>query len=217
MALPHPRVCHTGDVPERCTCGAHLPPDALFCHKCGKPQREYLAPVEVETPPPLPPPDVAPEPPPIGFHNGLAVRIALFVGILSIVVSAVLGVAVPRASLIWPVVAGFVAVLLYERRTGQRLSIRSGAHLGWICGVFVFVIVTIMLTMFAVALSDPTAVSALREQWKTVGKSPAELDQMIQIFHNPSTITGALLMVFLLFTILPAFGGAVGAKLLDRD
>ena len=27
-----------------CTCGAELPPDALFCHKCGKPQREIVEP-----------------------------------------------------------------------------------------------------------------------------------------------------------------------------
>ena len=48
---------------EFCTCGAELPPDALFCHKCGKPQREISAhveeepavsvPVEMAVPPPV--------------------------------------------------------------------------------------------------------------------------------------------------------------------
>src|ERR1017187_9471093 len=30
-------------MPEFCTCGAQLPPDSLFCHKCGKPQRDVMA------------------------------------------------------------------------------------------------------------------------------------------------------------------------------
>ncbi len=38
-------------MPDFCTCGAQLPPDALFCHKCGKPQRE-IAPVAAEAPAP---------------------------------------------------------------------------------------------------------------------------------------------------------------------
>ena len=46
-------TCHTEGVPEYCTCGAKLPEDALFCHKCGKPQREDLI---VAEPPPPPPP-----------------------------------------------------------------------------------------------------------------------------------------------------------------
>ena len=43
------------------------------------------------------------------------------------------------------VFAGFLAVFLYRRRTGQRLSVASGARLGWICGIFGFVIVAVML------------------------------------------------------------------------
>ncbi len=147
---------------ERCTCGAVLPPDALFCHKCGKPQRADLIPGEPEasasTPvsdipvlPALPP--SPPELPPIGFHNGPAVRIALLAGVLSIFVSALSGqLPLPRAfALVWLVATGFLAVFLYRRRTGQRLSALSGAHLGWICGIFGFVIATIMLTTVAVA------------------------------------------------------------------
>ncbi len=40
---------------------------------------------------------------------------------------------------------------------------------------------------------------------------------MMQALHNPAAIVGMLLTFLLLFTILPAFGGAIGAKLLDRD
>jgi hypothetical protein len=211
-------------VPERCTCGAQLPEDALFCHKCGKPQRE----IEVEQEPaPQPPPIViaaiAPAPsrelPAINFHNGTAVRIALGMGALAFMCLVVVGqLALPEALIfVWLAAAGFLAVYLYRRRTGQRLSMLNGARLGWISGIFGFVIVTILLTMFVVALSEPSVVTALREQIKTRGIPEANLDQMIDALHSPAGITSALGLFFLLFTVLPAFGGALGAKLLDRD
>src|SRR6202034_1529404 len=50
-------VCQTKIVPEFCTCGAQLPPDARFCHKCGKPQYDYPGLDEPE--PATPPVEVA--------------------------------------------------------------------------------------------------------------------------------------------------------------
>jgi hypothetical protein len=207
-------------VPERCTCGAQLPEDALFCHKCGKPQREIVSvdePEVVPAPPPIP--VVAPQAPIISFHNGPAVRIALGMGVLAFMCLLVVGqLALPQALIfVWLAAAGFLAVFLYRRSTGQRLSVMNGARLGWISGIFGFVIVTVILTLFVIALSEPSVVTALREQVKTRGIPEASLDQMIEALRSPSGITSALGMFFLLFTVLPAFGGAVGAKLLDRD
>jgi hypothetical protein len=71
--------------------------------------------------------------------------------------------------------------------------------------------------MTAVALTDPVAVSAMREQLKTQVKSDADVNQVIDFFRSATGVGGILAGSFLLFTVLPAFGGAVGAKLLDRD
>jgi len=140
-------------------------------------------------------------------------------GTLAFLLSIVSGqLALPQTfALLWLIGGGFLAVFLYRRRTGQRLSVLSGAHLGWICGIFGFLIVTIVLTATAVMMSDPVAVSSMREQLRTHGISEANANQIIQLFRTWEGIAGALLVSFLLFTLLPAFGGAVGAKLLDRD
>ena len=176
--------------------------------------------VEEEAPPAAPPPPLPPEVtlPAIGFHNGPAVRIGLLVGALSILVSMLSGqLLMPAAFLVWLVAAGFLAVFLYRRRTGQRLSMMHGAHLGWLCGVFGFVITMILVTIMVVALSDPNVVASMRDQLKLLPRQEADVNKMLEIIRSPAGIATGLGALFLMFTILPAFGGALGAKLMDRD
>jgi hypothetical protein len=206
-------------VPEHCTCGATLPEDALFCHKSGKRQRGEDFVPEPIAPPPLPVLNVGlpPQLPAIGFHNGPAVRIALLTGVLSVVLSTLLGeLRVPGAFIPGLVAAGFLAVFLYRRRTGERLSLINGAHLGWISGLFGFAITTVLLTVIVMALSDPAVLAAMREQLKVSPAGP-DVNQVLDTLRSPSGIFVALLVSFLLFTVLPAFGGALGAKFLDRE
>ena len=176
-------------------------------------------PAEPETPEPVaivPPPLPAPVAPKIGFHNGAAVRIALVAGILSILLSALTGQVAAALGPLWLIAGGFWAVYVYRRRTGERLSLMNGAHLGWICGVVAFVIVAVMMTVLAMALSNASALDTVREQWRQYGKSEADLNQLLSMFRNPMNVLATIPVLFLLFTLLPAFGGALGAKLLDR-
>jgi hypothetical protein len=205
-------------VPEYCTCGAKLPEDARFCHKCGRPTREEPVYVE-EAPlaPPPPPPPGAIQFPPIGFRNGPAVRVALISGVFAFLLLLISSqLRVPAAFILGLVAAGFLAVFLYQRRTGQRLSVAHGAHLGWICGIFDFAIVVLLLTARMPSLSDPAVMDAMRKQLQGAG-SQAEVDQMIQTLFSPAGMLVAAAVMFVMFTVLPACGGALGAKLLDRD
>src|SRR5690349_21274649 len=120
-------------MPDVCTCGAQLPPDALFCHKCGKPQREIVA-TEPEAPPPPPPAASFVErqtAPLLNFRNPAAVRIALLVAVAATVVGLFLPV------LNW-LAAGFFAVFFYCRKTGYEVNVGGGVKLGWITGVLMF-------------------------------------------------------------------------------
>src|SRR3974377_2027893 len=121
-------------MPEYCTCGAQLPPDALFCHKCGKPQRELPSPraadvTEPETAPPARP--LVREALPVNFRNRTAVQIALLVAVSSTVAFFIM------PFLNW-VFGGFFAVFFYRRRTGLLLNTGAGMRLGWITGVLAF-------------------------------------------------------------------------------
>jgi hypothetical protein len=90
-------------------------------------------PEPVVAPPPLP--AIVVPPLVISFRNGPAVRIALSMGFLAFLCLLVAGqLALPQALIfVWLAAAGFLAVFLYRRSTGQRLSVMNGARLGWIC------------------------------------------------------------------------------------
>ncbi len=141
-------------------------------------------------------------------------RIALLAGVLSILVVVITGqISVLQAlGPLWLMAGGFFAVVLYRRRTGQRLTPLSGAHLGWLSGIFGFLIMTVFLTLIAIAMSEPSAVSTMRSQWSGAGRSEADFQVMLDAFHSPAKIAAILCMILLLFSVLPAFGGALGAK-----
>ncbi len=207
-------------MPGYCTCGAKLVDDALFCHKCGKPQRDYL-PEEEPAPPPLEPVSVAPPPveprpqlPPISLGNGLAVRIgiaACALATLLFLISVNLGI--PQLALLWFLGAGFFSVSLYVQRTGQELSPLSGARLGWISGLFLFALFTIILSLGYMALSDPAILEAFKEQSKSRQVSEKDLMDSLDMMRRPAGIFAILFSMFLSLTTLPAIGGAIGAKL----
>jgi hypothetical protein len=93
----------------------------------------------------------------------------------------------------------------------------AGAHLGWISGIFVFLILTVVLTLVMVMLSQPDFVQSMRDQMAKMSSiSQDELTKRIELLRTPSGLALALLDAFVSYTVLTALGGAVGAKLLNR-
>ena len=218
-------MCQTEIVPEFCTCGAQLPPDARFCHKCGKPQYEYpgveepeVVPAEVEV---ASVPVVARVqlPAEISFHNWLAVRIGFIAAAAAVIASMI---PIPLAWLRLPVAfvaAGFLAVYLYSRRTGQVLSLRSGARMGWITGVFSFAIVGILVGLMILAImNEPQLVKQIQTQ---LPPNDASADSLVRALNDPAKLSAelsqSLVLLFVLLTALPIIGGALGAKVLEKE
>jgi hypothetical protein len=211
-------------MPDFCTCGAQLPPDSLFCHKCGKPQREVMAPepqpesVAEFVPPAAPPIDTAPQPPALNFHNLVAVRIALVVA-----PAAFLLLRLPALSVFLWVAAGFLAVYFHRRRTGDPLNVRAGVRLGWITGVIMFAITTVIFTLTVVPSFANGGLAILRQQMQLQVKNPADpnVQEALRLLDTPPGLaTFLLVMLFMLFvfiTLLSMAGGALGAKFVSRS
>ncbi len=162
---------------------------------------------------------VAPLPAEIGFRNTVAVRIALFAAVavflmmtLSVQILMNQGVA-----FLWLGLSGFGAVFLYYRRTGQSLSIAGGARLGWLAGLFAFVISLVLLTFVALALEDPATAETWRQQMSAHGAPDANTKQMLEALRSPSGLLEILLALFIFFTLLPTVGGALGARVFRKS
>ena len=166
----------------------------------------------------------AAHPPDISFQNRAAVSVAMTMAAACMLLFLV---PVPDIfQMFWKLVtllaAGFIAVYLYHRRTGQALTVRSGARMGWMTGVFSFLI-ALVLTVSSIALLS--AQGNLSEIWKeqvaNYPASSADLQEAMRILESPAgmamLISTILMVLFLLFTALPMIGGALGAKVLEKE
>jgi hypothetical protein len=212
-------------VPEFCTCGAQLPPDARFCHKCGKPQYDYPGLEAAETMPlPVEVPTLSPVlqvqlPAEISFHNRLAVRVG-FIAALAAVFLFMVPVPFPFLRFLIPFVAGgFFAVFLYSRRTGQMLTIRSGVRMGWITGVFSFTMVSMVFAAATVEVSKNGGLAKFIQS--QMPANDARMEPITQALNDPATLGVMVLlslgMLFVVLTLLPIIGGALGAKVLAKE
>ncbi len=157
----------------------------------------------------------------IGFHNRVAVRTGFLAALAAFLL---MPLPFPQSlQIIWfmacPIGAGFFSAYLYRRRTGQRLGIESGARIGWITGVFVFLIVLVVVGIDVVYLSTQGEfANSIRTQLG--GKNPS-MEQALKSLADPTTLAGylllAIVLMFFMFTLLPVVGGALCGKVLDKD
>ena len=198
-------------MPEFCSCGAQLPPDSLFCNKCGKPQREVVAPEpEPESDAALLPPPPAPvtvAPPPLNFHNLVAIKIAFMMAVLATLMSFL-----PYVN--W-LAAGFFAALMYRRRTGYLLNLESGLRLGWMTGMLMFVIIMVIFTASMALISAAGGLAALPAEVKAA--VDPRVQEMFKTLQSAPAVAQFLLMLFVFITLFSMAGGALGAKLSSRS
>jgi hypothetical protein len=203
-------------MPEFCTCGAQLPPDARFCHKCGKPQREEIAvePVEVFAPPQPPLVEAVPLQA-LSFRNPVALRVGLLAAGLLCLMMMIPGV--NYGAVVWWLGAGYLSVWIYKRRTGQRLNVRSGARMGWITGVISCALLTLLFAFFLLAIRQMGGLDAIRDGLKDFAFQQGSVDEALKMLQDPSRMLRSLIATFIMLTLTCTAGGALGAKMLGKD
>jgi len=214
-------------VEERCTCGTVMVEGARFCHRCGRPSGGIEPTPEAE--PEAPAVVAAPAAPAVtvvagGFHDSAALRVALIAALLTFLLSVALGplaafnVAQFFVQIILLAGGGFYAVYLYRRRTGVHLNPRAGARVGWITGLFNFVIGLVLLTLLMLAVSSQGGIDAVLDESKTGVQVPPELlKSMHELFSNTGRLTVSVFSFFLTATMAASIGGMLGAKVLEKD
>lgn len=215
-----------------CTCGAKLVEDALFCHRCGRPLRELVPPDSAEAPAAAAPPETVRQPEPASpfepgaarpaFQNDAAMRAGFLAAILVQLASMLSAAA--GASLLLPLVlvgGGFYSVVLYGRRTGLPPTVLEGARVGWITGIFTFVIMTVFFAAGMVLLMrNGEMVQAYQESLAAMNLPGDAVDRLRKLLADPKafslTILAGLVFQFVFLTIFCSLGGALGARLRGR-
>jgi hypothetical protein len=158
---------------------------------------------------------------PPGFHNPVAVRIALSTAALAALLTWF--PFLNLGFLVWWIAAGFYAAYRYRRRTGQLLSVRDGARMGWITGVLTFAIMIILITLNLVPLAFQSGdLGALyEEQLRSMPVQGRDMEQVLRMLRSPAGlaffITLSILTIFAAISALCTAGGALGAKITGKD
>ena len=113
-----------------------------------------------------------------------------------------------------------LAVFFHRRRTGVLLNVRAGVRLGWITGVIMFAIITVIFTLTIVPVAANGGIATLFRQQL---KNPTD-PNIQEALHMLETAPGLaaillvmLLMLFVFITLLSMAGGALGAKFVSRN
>jgi hypothetical protein len=212
-------------VEEICTCGARLVSDALFCHRCGRPLRPLIAEDEPEeqedSPPPVEPvPDrvliaksvIEPDAN-VDFRNRVAVRSCLLAACFSLIFGVLLS---PVGSgVLFPFVlfgGGWIASYLYCRNSAQLINVRSGAALGWISGLFTFLILLVLITLLFMTLAgNPDFVQLLRASSGKYGARAEDMNQLLDLPKHPDRLALGLGLNFVQLTVFSSLGGLLHA------
>jgi hypothetical protein len=93
--------------------------------------------------------------------------------------------------------------------------------MGWITGLFCFVIFAVLfagsMALLSVLLRDPGTADQFRKQMGAMGMTPEMIQQATELFQSPVQMLLTLLSLFVTSTLIPALGGALGARLLRKN
>ena len=131
---------------------------------------------------------------------------------------------VPLGSIVALPLAGYLGVRLYRRRSSApQLSTGAGFKLGALCGVFGFVIFTVLTAVNTLAFraQDEFRGAMIEAVRHAQARNPdPQARQMLEYFTSPQGMVVMLVLggvfICVAFVLLSGLGGAISAGLLRR-
>jgi hypothetical protein len=198
--------------------------DALFCHRCGKPQREDLIereaeplraePIQAPIEPPLP--TAAPVPQKIDFGNRSAVRASLWSALTGFLLMSIVALVLGGASVAVTLFAtGFFAVHIYVRATRTPVTAKEGAKIGWITGIFAFLLALVQFTL-TIALEHASLRELFQKQFAEMAARDPNVQAAADLINSSAGLATLILAMvvgsFIFFTVMTMLGGALGSQ-----
>jgi hypothetical protein len=221
-------------VQVRCSCGAYPPEDARFCHKCARPLNEedhaHLSQLASEAAPvPVAPPIEPPALPAsatsnINFHNPRAVTVSIMVAALTLLLLFTLATIAPPVVPLVFCAGGFLATIVYKRRTGESISVQSGARMGFMTCLWAFVVILLMSCLVVAMLASPEARQTIQQQTPTAFQGNPQMAEAmaktLKSLDHPSdfilNLIFGIVFMFCIWSLLSMLGGILAAKLARR-
>jgi len=201
-------------------CGNPVEDGVAFCAHCGAPQiRVALADSEPEQsiPGAPPPPSIASTTSPFRDRTGPSQVIYWAHGLPAAALAGVIAaVGMMFVGIFGGLAAGFLAVLLYRRRTqGGLLFPRAGARLGAVSGVLGFAIFALITVPTGLLRTVLEAILKFASQ-RSDAQLQALTERWLETLKTPGGLAAWLISVFVFLILASAVGGALGGAILSR-
>lgn len=122
------------------------------------------------------------------------------------------GIAGMISPLLWPLIllaAGFAAAGLYKGRSPEPLSGAAGARLGWMTGLWLFLVLTVAGLMVVLYLTSSAGAEVLEKLKAMPQFSQLTIGDTRELLN--SMLVSAI-PTFFMVTVIPGLGGLIGAR-----
>lgn len=163
----------------------------------------------------MPAPDA--ESPRVDFRNAVAIRLSFIAALVANLFTVLMYLGSP----LWLFGSGMLSALWYGARSREPLSVKNGMRIGWMTGVFGFLVTAVFSTIgFVLAVRSGMFEQMTREQIQNLPFAGADVDAVMRILNSPAgmviNLLLTLLLMFIIFAAFSVMGGAAGARLAAR-
>lgn len=112
--------------------------------------------------------------------------------------------------------AGIMAVWHYTDRHHLTLSGAQGAGMGALAGIVAMAVGGVLSFLFMSLGLTPPLRQIIADQLDVSGMDSSQADQIMEMASSPLFIIGIVLVALVIYAILGAIGGAIGASLFKK-